>query len=114
MSNPDGVRWDIEPEGVRLMKELVEACLTRGVRVVLVYSPEYREMQSLTKNRQAIFEEFHNLSASYGVPLWDYSGWRYAGDTRYFTNSQHMNADGAREFTLDLAARLREYRVLAK
>jgi hypothetical protein len=74
-----------------------------------VYSPEYAEMQNLTKNRPEIFSHFNDLAARHRVPFWDYSNWRYAGDTEYFTNSQHLNADGAAVFSADLANRLKGY-----
>jgi hypothetical protein len=77
--------------------------------VILVYSPEYSEMQRITTNRRQIFDAFHEIASRYQVPVWDYSGWRHAGSTEYFTNSQHLNAAGAQAFSTDLAAQLNEY-----
>ena len=80
-------------------------------QLIFVYSPEYAEMQKLTKNRAEIFRCFHEVAAPYHVPVWDYSDWKYAGDTEYFTNSQHLNAHGAAVFSANLADCLREYLV---
>lgn len=106
-ANPNGVNWPIEQEGKQSLEELIQVCQSNGVKLIFVYAPEYSEMQSLTRNRSEVFRDFHRLSEEYGVPIWDYSDWRYAADTRYFQNSQHLNADGAEVFSADLAGRLR-------
>lgn len=107
--NPHGVSWSIEPAGIQVMKDLIQLCQERGIRLVFVYSPEYAEMQNLTNNREEVFGRFRELSTHYQVPLWDYSDWRFAGQTSYFSNSQHLNADGAEVFSEDLADRLKGY-----
>ena len=103
------VRWEIQPEGVRLMEGLLERCRRTGIHLILVYSPEYSEMQKLTGNRDEIFSLFKQMASRYRTPLLDYSNWRHAADTRYFTNSQHLNLDGAEEFSNDLAQDLKTY-----
>jgi hypothetical protein len=42
-------------------------------------------------------------------PIWDYSNWPHSADTRYFTNSQHLNVEGPEQFSLDLAMNLKQY-----
>jgi hypothetical protein len=111
-ANPNGVNWPIDPEGRESLEEIVRLCQERGIQLIFVYPPEYSEMQGLTMNRNEVFDDFRELSAKYSVPLWDYSDWRYAGDTEYFQNSQHVNEDGAEVFSADLANRLREYLVI--
>jgi hypothetical protein len=108
-SNPNGVSWPIETEGVQVLEDLIHLCKERRIQLIFVYSPEYGEMQKLTNNRKELFGHFQELSARYHVPLWDYSDWQYASDTEYFTNSQHLNAAGAAVFSSDVANRLREY-----
>lgn len=106
--NPHGVTWDIEEEGVRLIEELAELCQKSGSQLVLVYSPEYAPMQEITANRAEVFARFKEIATKYNLQLWDYSDWPHAADTRYFTNSQHLNATGARAFSQDLASRLKD------
>ena len=108
-ANPNGVNWPIDQEGRQSLEELVRLCKERGIQLIFVYPPEYSEMQGLTRNRKEVFDDFRELSAKYHVPFWDYSDWRYAGDTEYFQNSQHVNEDGAEVFSADLANRLRGY-----
>ncbi len=108
-SKPEGVRFEIEPAGVEDVKGLIQLCQQNGIQLIFVYSPEYAEMQKLTKNREEVFNLFRELSNSYKVPFWDYSGWEFAGNKDYFQNSQHLNAVGAAAFSDDLAKRLKEY-----
>jgi hypothetical protein len=108
-ANRQGVHWDIEREGIRLMEELISLCQERGVRLIFVYSPEYAEMQALTRNRDEIFDTFRAVASRTNVPIWDYSNWRYRGITHFFANSQHLNAAGAEVFSRDVAAELANY-----
>lgn len=107
--NPDGVSWGIEPAAIQLMDDLIRLCQQRAIQLIFVYSPEYAEMQKLTKNRIEVFDNFHRLADRNQVPLWDYSDWSFASDTNYFTNSQHLNAEGAAIFSVDVANRLKGY-----
>jgi hypothetical protein len=108
-SNPKGVSFQIEPAGIQEVEELIRLCQENGIRLILVYSPEYREMQAMTNNRSQIFDRFHQLAARAGAPLWDYSDWSYSGTREFFYNSQHLNASGAAVFSEDLARRLGAY-----
>lgn len=108
-NNPNGVHFDIEPAGIRVVEDLIQVCRQKGIQLILVYSPEYIEMQSLTSNRAQVFGLFHELADRSDVPLWDYSDWKYAGDQDLFQNSQHLNAAGAAIFSDDVANRLKVY-----
>lgn len=105
-NNPQGVNWDVEPAGVTLIEGLIRLCRERGIQLVFVYSPEYAGMQRLTKNREQVFGQFQRLATEHQVPFWDYSTWAYAGNTDYFSNSQHLNAAGATLFSEEVASRL--------
>jgi hypothetical protein len=113
-SHPDGVRFEIEPDGVRALEDLIRLCKEQGIQMVLVYSPEYGEMQAMTRNRAEIFAVFRTLSERYEVPFLDFSTWEHSLDHKFFQNSQHLNARGAAVFSEDLANRLlRENRLNA-
>ncbi len=107
--NPQGVKFAVEPAGVKALEELIQLCRERGIRLILVYSPEYAEMQKMTQNRAQIFAEFDALASRYHVPLWDFSNWQYDNDRNYFYNSQHLNASGAAIFSQQIADRLKIY-----
>jgi len=101
--NPDGVRYTIEAQGLRDFEQLMLVCKERQIPVLLVYSPEYYEMQKLTRNRSEIFEHFRDIATRYQAAVWDYSGSPMSYCAEYFYNSQHLNAKGAALFSTDLA-----------
>ncbi len=104
--NPDGVRFEIEADGVKEMEELLRLCKEQGIKVLLVYSPEYQEMQTLTTNRAQVFAHFDALRDQFGVPVWDYSNSPISARKQNFYNSQHLNADGAAMFSQEVGARI--------
>jgi hypothetical protein len=101
--NPNGVRYTIEDQGLRDFEQLMQVCKERQIPVLLVYSPEYYEMQKLTRNRTEVFEHFRDIATRYQATIWDYSESPISFRTEYFYNSQHLNADGAAVFSMDLA-----------
>jgi hypothetical protein len=105
---PNGVHTEIEPQGVRDIEELVEVCKQQDIPLLLVYSPEYYEMQALERNRHEVFARVREISDQFTVPLWDYSDSSISRNRAYFYNSQHLNADGAKVFSTGLAPRLIE------
>jgi len=104
--HPHGYRTAIEPAGVHALEELLRLCRDRGIPVLLVYSPEYAEIQPLQVNRRQIFARFAELGARFHAPLWDFSDSDLARTRAYFYNSQHLNAEGAAAFSQALAQRL--------
>ena len=111
--NPDGVRVEIEPQGVRDLAEVGETCRRLGVPLVFVYSPEYDQMQALERNRNEIFAKFQEICDRFAIPLWDYSNSAISRNRENFYNSQHLNYNGAKSFSRELAERLVYARVMA-
>lgn len=104
--HPNGVHVDIEAPGVQQFEELLKLCTEQGIRVVLVYSPEYSEVQAMTTNRAEIFARLETLRQRYGAQLLDFSHSPISWRKELFYNSQHLNATGADVFTRELATRL--------
>ncbi len=113
-SNPDGVTLGIEPQGLKDVAAIAALCRQHGVPLVFVYSPEYAEMQAITKNRAEVFAQFTAISAAAGARFWDYSGSSICQQRDLFYNSQHLNVNGATAFSRDLAQRLVQSGLLAK
>jgi hypothetical protein len=105
-ANPDGVEVAVEEEGVRRFEEMLKLCADLGIRLVLVYSPEYEPVQRMTRNRAQIFARYEALARRHGAQLIDFSNSPIARDKRYFYNSQHLNAEGAQAFSRALARQL--------
>jgi hypothetical protein len=107
-ANPEGVRFDIEPQGIRDMWAIAELCRDHEVPLLLVYSPEYSEMQKMERNRDEVFREFNALCSHFTLPLWDFSSSAISHDKSLFYNSQHLNATGAEIFSREFARRLHD------
>ena len=103
---PKGVEAEVTPRGEQAMDELVSVCRQAGIQLILVYSPEYYEMQKLTHNRRDIFGKFEHLATQPGVLFWDFSNSGICTNQDFFYNSQHLNRQGAEAFTADLADKL--------
>ena len=106
--HPTGVQWQIDEQSLNSLQHMVELCQREGIRLILVYSPEYVESQVLTKNRDEIFAVFRDLAAKFHVPFWDYSSDPMSRDRIYFYNSQHLNENGATLFSQKIGSRLAE------
>jgi hypothetical protein len=109
--HPDGDPVGVNHRAIEALDELIRLCLRQGIRIILVYSPEYYENYAVTLNRDRVFSEFAALAARHGVTFIDYSRTPVTLDRQYFYNSQHLNAKGARLFSVDLAERLKRYRL---
>ena len=112
-SNPEGLRVAVEPEGVAVMNELVRLCRDQDIPLVLVYSPEYAEMQQMTANRGELFDRIRALQRDHGVPLLDFSDSTICAARTNFYNSQHLNDRGAAVFSGELADRMLQDAVIA-
>lgn len=104
-----GVTYRIDPKGVSALERALGLAQSSGAVTILVYAPEYYEMQHLELNREEIFHNFRELAARYGAEFWDYSDSPLCRDHAYFYNSQHLNARGAELFSEEIAGRLRRF-----
>lgn len=105
-THSDGYLTPVEPQGLRDVEELIALCRMEGIPLILSYSPEYAAIFPLQKNRPVIFRLFQQLSARHGVPFWDFSDSPLGREQRNFYNSQHLNAEGAAQFSTEFAHRL--------
>ncbi len=91
--------------------DIVDLCSKTGVEVVVVSYPiteEYLSIAESTVTRQDIILASAGVLEEYGnVHLLDYSR-LFSGATEYFSDSNHLNEEGARLLTLRLAEDLDE------
>ena len=113
-NNPEGVRFEIEPLGIKCLTELIELCHSEGIDLLFVYSPDYYEVHEMELNRGEILARFQSLGTQFNIPVWDYSNSPITRDHVNFYNSQHLNAEGADRFSADLAERLIHTTLLQK
>lgn len=105
-AHPEGTSFDIEPEAVSDLEQLISAATSRGARVLLVYSPVYYEMQQLDRSKPQVFAKFREIAARYHATLWDFSDSPLSHRRDLFYNSQHLTDEGAALFSSALARRL--------
>lgn len=105
--NPEGTVASHDPQAIEVLNQLADLCKADGIKLIFVYSPEYFENYRIILNRRAIISEYRDLATRYHVPFLDYSDSPITHDEKYFYNSQHLNAEGARLFSLDLASKLK-------
>jgi len=91
------------------METLIKELQQDSINVIMVYSPEYKKGQSITKNRNEVFSIFEEISDKFNIPIYDYSDSLVSERRELFYNVQHLNKDGATIFTTqfinDLKAR---------
>ncbi|MEO7299883.1 MAG: hypothetical protein ABI042_15050 [Verrucomicrobiota bacterium] len=104
-----GVEWPVDAGGRQALQGIMELCQKEGIKLVLVYSPEYIESQLLTRNRSEIFNAFHSMANAFQAPVWDYSQDPISADKNCFYNSQHLNQNGASLFSEKVGNRLANY-----
>jgi hypothetical protein len=105
-NNPDGVVVETEAQGVRDFEQLLGLCAQQAIPVLVVYSPEYYEMQAIERNRKELLGKAKEMTGRFNFPLWDYSESPICRDRSNFYNSQHLNERGASAFSTDFAQRL--------
>ena len=82
-----------------LFDHFLQSTLTKKIKVVMVYSPEYIGGQQFVSNREKLFSIYRQMSEKYKIPFFDYSADTLCTEKKYFYNSQHLNAKGADIFT---------------
>jgi hypothetical protein len=105
-NNPKGTMVKTEAQGEQDFEELLGVCAQQGIPVLIVYSPEYYEMQALARNRKEVLGKAKQIAAHFNFPVWDYSESPICHDRSNFYNSQHLNQNGASAFSDDFAKRL--------
>jgi len=110
--NPEGLVMKTEAQGEQDFEELLMMCAERHIPVLVVYSPEYHQVQIMERNRKEILAKANELAARFHFLLWDYSESPICRDRSNFYNSQHLNKRGATSFSQEFASRLLETDVI--
>jgi hypothetical protein len=98
---------DIDSSMIQKLEQFINECQENGIRLTLVYSPEYIEGQAFVKNRNEIISIYQYLAHQYNVPFLDYSNDTISKQKQFFYNSEHLNKKGSELFTKKLIYDLR-------
>lgn len=107
--HPEGITRRNEEAARHTLGLIIRTAQQAGSKVVLVYTPELKEMQQLTLNRRELMDTFRGIANEAGIPFWDFSAAAFCADRRYFYNSQHLNGEGVDRFTPLLADSIATY-----
>jgi hypothetical protein len=94
--------------GFERLQQKITDCKKRNIRLILVWSPQYRELSEL---QEPTFSRMKAKVAAMAqenrIAFWDFSQGSINNDTRYFHNSFHMNATGVEVFNRQLSDSLK-------
>ena len=97
----------IDPASKRLFERFINDCKTRGVQLILTYTPEYIEGQKFISNRSEIVDLFTEYSIKNDLVFLDYSTDSICLDKNNFYNTMHLNSRGSKKFSQKLASDLK-------
>ncbi len=101
-------RAEVDSATYAAFEALMQEALRDSIRLVMVYSPEYYEMNSYVTNEDSIVNIYKAFAQKYNVPLLDYRTDTLCKSKTYFYNAMHMNTKGTVIFSRHLASDLRK------
>lgn len=99
----------INEEVVNLLEEFIQSCTKLGIRLILVYAPDYIEGQQFISNRDQILSLYTDISKKYNIVFLDFSNDDICMKKEYFYNATHLNRKGAELFSQKLASMLKKH-----
>jgi hypothetical protein len=103
---PKGAKYRFDKEVVRQFNQYLAFCKHENIKVILVYAPEYFEVQPYYKNKSELIKLCQESVKKYDCHFLDYSKNYLCYNRDYFYNSQHLNRRGAELFSFDLGKKM--------
>lgn len=103
MQNIDTVKYACEPDAIVLLEQFLKNCKQKGISVILIHSPFYREGFEKIQNSDEMLNLFSSIAVCNNVPFLDYTNDSICYDTVLFYNAMHLNSRGADIFSVKLA-----------
>lgn len=87
-----------------LFEQFIVECQADGIKVIIVYSPEYAGYREFVKNRSLITDTYKSIAEKYNLTFLDYSEDSISYDIGNFYNATHMNKKGSEMFIAKFAS----------
>jgi len=100
---PQGITQPTDPGNIAAFDRFLAEAAHSGVQVILVYAPEYYQVNDYLRNKAEILAIYQDFADKYGIPFYDFSDNYLSQDQRYFYNAEHLNKAGAELFSRQLA-----------
>lgn len=98
---------DLYANGFNKLTSILEYSKQHNIKVLLVWSPQYIEVQKFKLNQRTYVDEFiKKIAAEYNVDYLNFSNNNLVFDTSNFYNHSHLNYKGASEFSKQIAKHL--------
>jgi len=95
--------WVVDESPAILFNRFIQECRDKNIRLVLVYSPMYKEVKEVIIDFDGSVELYRQLATKHGIEFYDFSRGELSQDKANFYNATHLNARGAAAFTQQLA-----------
>lgn len=96
------IKGNCDLQATLLLEKLLKQSKEDGFRVLFVYAPLFERLKKHLDEADAL-QVYQNLANRYSVPILDLSQMYFCSDSSYFRDANHLNREGARLFTLNLA-----------
>ncbi|RYZ00353.1 MAG: hypothetical protein EOO11_01970 [Chitinophagaceae bacterium] len=98
----------LNPAGRQGLHDLIQLCRQQGIRLCLVYSPEFNAyFQQRVTNSAQVFRFYDSIARANSVPFLRNDTLPMCSESRYFANSTHVNIEGARVYSAILGGQLK-------
>lgn len=101
--HPNGLSIDISPKIINNFEKFILRCKEENIDIMMIYAPEYYEVNNYFKNKPELIEMYKSLSTKYRLDFYDFTDSYLSKDKKYFYNSQHLNKYGADMFAEEIA-----------
>lgn len=105
------IKLALHEPSLELFENFINEAKQLGIRLVLVYCPEYIEGQAYVSNRSDLINLFTDYARKHNLVFLDYSNDEICTDKNMFYNAMHLNSTGADLFSKKLAHDLKRLKV---
>ena len=105
LASIEEISFNNHPKAHALFDEYLMECRSKDIIIVFVYAPLYSgAQQKITpEGLQEMYSTFESFSEIYDIPVLSWWDSPICSDTANFYNATHLNANGAKTFTEELA-----------